>query len=771
MLKIPRFRTCAFFVPLACVAALLVAMVFQLEIAQAAPASPPPFVEKQVPRIVVVFYDSKSEKTWASTTLHQHMELPANHLGLIFEPHDINAPWPDLTHRDDVRGILLWFHGDTIADPSAFIRWCLTNLGSDRHIAMIGSSTLLADSSGKATPQVLVDQLTALMGVGLLPDYVNTTYKYAIDVMNPAYFGFEAPVAAVLPEFERAYALPNAQILLSVKTAGDSARDVLASAGPRGAYVVGDDYTYVSVDELDRVHWILNPFEFLRESFDTDKLPKPDYTTLDGQRIYFSHIDGDGWRNRSQIPTKEGRQQRAVDVFYDAVLSAYPDLPFTVAPVAADLDPAWCGDDESRAIARKIMALPNVEPASHTYSHALYWSFFQDASTVAAREAPFLDQYPPCIDTSDSLGRVGRLIKKLEGKPVENTRAGGTEGDTDNPHGTPRSYAKHPWDLDNEITGARDYISTFLPPGKKIEVLQWPGDTSPFPLAVRKTADAGLLNINGGDTRFDNEYDSVAWVAPVGRYIDGGMWQIYAAASNENTYTDHWTDRFYGLRFLSQTYANTELPRRVNPINLYFHTFVVDRAAGLAGLKEALDWISKQAIIPIRTSEYIRIANGFYSTKLVQTGPESWKVLDRGALDTIRFDAQGAMTVDYHASTGVIGSNIANGSLYVALDPNVATPVVALGMAAAPPTAQLVASRWQIHGVALNPAGFAFHAFGYGPGNMVWQMRDPGRYVISVDDNGSQSTQTVTTKSDGLLILSLAHSYDPDIAVDVVKQP
>jgi hypothetical protein len=723
------------------------------------------------PRVVIAFYNGKSENGWPSTTLHEHMELPANHLGLIFEPHDINAPWPDLTGRTDVRGVLLWFHGDTIDDPAAFITWCIKNLGTDRRLAMIGSSDLISDSKGKSVSPELVNKLTALLGVQILPEFASTTYKYKLDVMNPAYFGFEHPIAEVLPAFEKAVVLPGAQVLLSVKTTDGSEKIDLATEGNRGIYVVGDDYTYTSVDELDRVQWLLNPFTFLKDAFDTDRLPKPDYTTLDGRRIYFSHIDGDGWRNRSQIPTAEQRQQRAVDVFYSEVLKGYPDLPFTVAPVAADLDPAWCGDDESRSIAYKIMALPNVEPASHTYSHALYWDFFKDASTAAAREVSYLDQYPPCVDTSNSLGPIGKMIDLFKGKKPDVERSGGTEGDTDNPHGTPRSYAQHPWNLDNEITGARDYISTFLPPGKKITVLQWPGDTSPFPEAVRKTAAAGLLNINGGDTRFDNEFDSVAWVAPVGRYTDGG-WQIYAAASNENTYTDHWTDRFYGLRYLSQTYSNTETPIRLNPINLYFHTFVVDRAAGLAGLKEALDWIGKQPIIPIETSHYIRIANGFYSTRLEQLAPQSWKILDRGALETIRFDTPGALDVDYHASSGVIGSTTINGSLYVALDPDAVDPVITLAINPPHPFAALVGSHWPIHGVRYEGEGYTFHTAGYGPGSMVWHVASPGSYnIATADDNGVKQSQSASVASDGILSFTLARSQAKDVAVSVTRQP
>ena len=46
--------------------------------------------------------------------------------------------------------------------------------------------------------------------------------------------------------------------------------------------------------------------------------------------------------------------------------------------------------------------------------------------------------------------------------------------------------------------------------------------------------------MNGGDLRFDSEYSSVAYVAPLARTV-GREHQIYSVNSNENTYTNGWT--------------------------------------------------------------------------------------------------------------------------------------------------------------------------------------------------------------------------------------
>ena len=82
---------------------------------------------------------------------------------------------------------------------------------------------------------------------------------------------------------------------------------------------------------------------FFRLAFGTDDLPKPDTTTLCGRRMYFSHIDGDGWRNLCEINKYRKRRAMSAEVILDEVLMRFPELPVSVAPIAADLDLRWHG--------------------------------------------------------------------------------------------------------------------------------------------------------------------------------------------------------------------------------------------------------------------------------------------------------------------------------------------------------------------------------------------------------------------------------------------
>src|SRR5260370_34350443 len=108
-------------------------------------------------------------------------------------------------------------------------------------------------------------------------------------------------------------------------------------------------------------------------AFNSGDLPKPDTTTLMGRRIFYSHVDGDAWRNVTEVTGYKSKRALSAEVILNEVIRAFPDLPVTVAPIAADLDPAWYGTRASLEIAKRILAQRNVEAGTHTYSHPLDW--------------------------------------------------------------------------------------------------------------------------------------------------------------------------------------------------------------------------------------------------------------------------------------------------------------------------------------------------------------------------------------------------------------
>jgi hypothetical protein len=277
-------------------------------------------------------------------------------------------------------------------------------------------------------------------------------------------------------------------------------------------------------------------------------------------------------------------------------------------------------------------------------------------------------------------------------------------------------------------------------------VLQWSGDCCPFEAAVNATRALGVRNINGGDSRFDGEFPSYAWVAPIGRQI-GDARQIYASNCNEEIYTDLWTGRYFGFRYLIETVRHTESPVRVSPLNIYFHMYSGEKQAALEALVENLKYARSQAIIPLTASHFAGIADGFFTARITRIGPAVWRIEQRDDLQTIRFDRSSLRRVDFAASRGVIGQRHLQGSLYVALDPAEPAAVVALrdepafGQDPAASEAYAVESRWPVSDLRRKPDGFSFRAAGFGDGEMTWML--PGADPVEVRITAASGTPVV----------------------------
>jgi hypothetical protein len=234
--------------------------------------------------------------------------------------------------------------------------------------------------------------------------------------------------------------------------------------------------------------------------------------------------------------------------------------------------------------------------------------------------------------------------------------------------------------------------------------------------------------------------------------------QIYASNSNENTYTDLWTKHFYGFRFLVDTVRNTERPRRVKPFNVYYHMYSGEKLASLNAVRANLLAARRDRVVPITTSRYAAIAEGFHAARFQREAPAAWRVEDRGALQTVRFDRAATRAVDFSRSEGVLGQRHFQGSLYVALDPGADRPRIALRNTETlghPPAADrpyVVQSRWRVVDVqAEGNDAFAFRARGFGPGRMRWYVPRPGTYAIRMASGGRAGSLRAEAGDDGVL--------------------
>lgn len=716
--------------------------------------------EGRSPRTVIALVDVAPDDTLKYSQVHQMATMPLNHLGLIVEPHNYADGLPDLSGRSDVLGILTWFAAPGRPGAYEYLDWAERQIAAGRRFVILGEIGALSDSNRGTVPLTRLNRFLEKLGISFNGGYVPLPVDMAYLREDRDFWGFEdrPPVPPPYGIFRPAH--PDASVHVEVGRVDDPGRaSAVAVTTPVGGFVAGGYVAEVDFGNTIR-RWRVNPFRFFARAFGVEAAPKPDTTTLVGRRIFYSHVDGDGWRSQSEVQLAE-KPASAAEVLLDRVVTRYPDLPVTIAPIAAELDPEWVDDPVARRTAAAMFALGHVEAGTHTYSHPFQWSFYRDYDE--RRERAIIRA------SGVGSGQPGDEHAVQGAYNVDVQETGSVAGLNEN-YRIPRAFHAEPFDLAREVTGSVDVIGRFAG-GKPVAVLQWSGDTTPFEAAVGAVRQAGIPNINGGDTRFDAEHPSYGFVAPIGIRI-GAERQIYASNSNENTYTELWTGRFFGFRHLQETLERTESPIRVKPINIYYHTYSAERIASLNALIDNLEYARRQRIVPVRTSDFARLAEGFFTAGIEPLGDRRWRIVDRGALQTIRFDAATLVTVDFARSTGVLGATALQGSLYVALDPAAPSPVVALrdrtqvGDLAPAERPYLLDSRWPLRDLRFVDGSVKVSAGGFGRGEMTWIVSGAGDWRVSADGpDGRIFDQTISVGNEHVLTFSLPESSDGAVAL------
>lgn len=728
-----------------------------------------------LPRTLISLYNSKVEYSPRTTSVHRFLEMPANRLGFKVRYHDVNNPLPELS--EDIAGVVIWFYpGDSAPDIRALLDWMEEAIDADKKLLLIENFGLSDKGRENAEIMARVNRLLARLGMYDSNVWQSLTYNVAISKRNEAIMDFERRIIPLLPPFHHtrvinASATSHLRVYIPESEGGSMHADLVITS-KRGGYIAEGLALFQEQEEDDGPlvsQWYVNPFAYLDAIFHTKANPKPDVTTYNGRRIFYSHIDGDGWNNLSEI--KKHKQKTSAEVLKVEILQAYPELPFTVGIIAAEVDPECYGLTSSQAIAREMLVLPNVQPASHTYTHPFFWRFFEEYTPE--KEAVLQNRYPQSLaNRSEPFADIfsGQMFRRNQEEAILLTdmpqRAIGKNDPSEEIvlekyYTIPRSYYCGAFSIEKEIAGSAQYINNLAPENKQVKLLQWTGDTSPFVEALKEVREASLLNINGGDSRFDNEFPSYAHVAPVGIEIDGER-QIYSSNSNENTYTNLWTDRFFGFRFLRRTIENTELPRRILPINVYFHVYSAEKQASLNAVKENLDYVMTLPLFRVLASKYAAIAGGFFTTQFIATGENTWQINNRGELQTIRFDQATLQAVDFQHSKGVLGQRWQQGSLYVTLDPTVENPTIALqewsdfGRYPASLYPYLIEGSWYIKPLQSNDNLLIVDAGGSGEGVFRWKMPKNGSVNVTVTHaNEIYMQETLQTNRNGIAQMAI----------------
>lgn len=400
-------------------------------------------------------------------------------------------------------------------------------------------------------------------------------------IKQDAIVGFEHPPQPHPNNIDIIQAGTGSTPILQLKV-GEQITDVAAYM-PWGGYVLSP-YAIYEIPYQQGTRWIINPFAFFKRALDLPDMPAPDVTTSTGRRLLMARMDGDGFANNAEFPGSP----LASRIMLEKIFKKYT-IPTTVSVIEAETAP-WGlypkKSAEMEQIAREMFRLPHVEIASHSYSHPFKWQQLSE-------------------------GRDGE--------------------------GYNLAISGYKFNLDKEIKGSIAYINQRLAPaGKACSVFLWTGDCNPGADAIAKTDDAGMLNMNGGETTINNSEPTLTLVAPLGMARDGHF-QIYAPNQNENVYTNNWLGPYYGYRRAIETFQLTDQPRRLKPVDIYFHTYAASKLASLNALEDVYDYALRQPNHPVHASDYIRRVIDF-NYSVMARDDHDWLFYGDGQLDTLRIN-------------------------------------------------------------------------------------------------------------------------------------
>lgn len=568
---------------------------------------------RPIPRQVLVITEAGAD--FQDNDIQLMLAMPLYHLGL--RPYFLDPsqePLPSDAEMELYRGILLYTH---VVDCKPDLRrWLVDQRAAGRKLVLL--STLAEDPEEVPSPCAEDDE-----DVNELYEPLDLTYssvltaKGAEDLVEvldaeDGLFGFEKELSDIarLPYvFMRATGSSESLLEVWMRDIENSETDLVVT-GPWGGYAV-TEYLWVQTEEKDFAYWVVDPLAFLERAFDWEGMPRVEANVLNGRRVFFAHIDGDGFNSYAyDVPSKI-----CGELIYDQILlePKYQHLPQTISLISAEVDTATTHPVEaSIPTARRVFDLENVEAASHAFSHPMEWP----EGTLAFNDIV------------------------LDGVPYR-------------------------FDSHKETVGSLEFLSQFAPPERPARVMLWSGSCNPEEYTLRGLREAGMYNMNGGDPRLDEEYDSWSQVAPPVWQV-GKEFRFSSGAANEYLMTNEWAPPFTGFRNIVETFRNTERPRPLTPVDVYYHFYIAERDHAFETLKTVLDWCLRHDLAHLFVSEYLDGMIDLLDTRLSRDG-DWYRVENEGKLPSIRFDGE-SRHVDLTSSQGVLGYRHRWGSLYVFLD-------------------------------------------------------------------------------------------------------
>lgn len=553
-----------------------------------------------LPRKILLLYQGKlndvDEKI--GSYVSKSVTMPLNYLGYVTILRNIQEPLPQDISPQEYAGIVVAADGFLLGREQELYQWYLSQFKKQIPLVILNQFGFPADNHNLEPFGLAMPLFT------YYPKSLQTIYK--------------APMAEyeISPSFKPNNFLPvtvtKGTSLLKVTDENGTPSDV-AAITPWGGYYLSSNFLVpISTD----YRWSIDPFQFFKQTLRLKDMPVPDTTSENGNRLMFVHIDGDGFANRAEWY----KGPFVGEVMRKEFLERYL-IPTTVSIVQGEiasngLHPELA--DQLEKIARQIFALPNVELASHTFSHPFNWR-------LAAR-----------YDYAKSKFNPNTL-------PIPNYR----------------------FNLETEITGSVNYINDNLaPPHKKCKIFLWSGEGDVPEKALELVYKAGLANINPG-TIVTKLHNSIARVPSLGLFA-GPYFQVFVPIGNDNETINN-SPIFYSLINIIDALKLTDSPRRLKPIDIYIHFYTVSQKGGINALHQVYDWALSNPVMNIFTSDYFNKVIDF-NQLLVAKKEDGWLFETNDSLREFRIPRSMGYP-DLTQSTNVIGYSTYNDDVYIHAGP------------------------------------------------------------------------------------------------------
>jgi polysaccharide biosynthesis protein PelA len=320
-------------------------------------------------------------------------------------------------------------------------------------------------------------------------------------------------------------------------------------------------------------------------------MPVADTTSLDGRRLLVSHISSEGFADTTSLPG----MPIAAEAMTERVLKRYA-LPFTVALCEGDLCGWTPGHEPREALrlqeaARTMLSFAEVETASQSFSRPESWAESATLSGALNASAP----------------------KAKKG-------------------------------LEREIMGSLAYLHReFLGHSDRVAVMSWPQGSVPSAEAVAFSRQMGVENAEIiHQSRFSGRQ-----AAPAPR-----TW------GHEATFQTLLTEARIGdslnaAAFIAE--AQT-LPqnRWLSPVQVTLSFKDAQTEGSLQQVERLLNWCASQPLQAITVGEYARLTRDAARTRIFQTGPARWIIVNAGYARTLRLPASAGVP-NLALCTGVSG--------------------------------------------------------------------------------------------------------------------